>query len=434
MTRRGVMKGVGGLAAVSMSGATLAEAQDVMAGEVPTDPHTRDTYRAIVDAIVPRTPELGDELGDEHIAGGLDVELEKFLIWDFNHFQEIRLETLQTPIDTAMVGEGPLGSLTDGELDGLTDGLDGGAGSLDGVTELVDGLMAPELFRLELDTLTAGSELDALADLAGVDAAAELDDVLGIDDGDRFGELLDFGTTDSLAVDFADAPIPEDAAGVAAFDLLVETGTETTHRVLQNYPYAAVFPLAFDAVAAEFLTRGDNQDPPSPNPQFPGGGTFTRLSREDRLRCLWTIVDGGVLDRLDGVLSAILPTVGILKYVVMACNGLHGFGYYTEWSGYGDTKANTPSERELAGDAGDVQSRTQTGYPGPADGYAADWRHLVDDGFTDEWDAPDEPAIGDAPGSSDDDSTDTADTTDTTADSTDDAVGDLTDLLGGGLL
>ena len=392
------MKGVGGLAAVSMSGVSVAEAQDVLNDRVPADPHTRDTYRAIVDAIVPRTPELEDELGPEHVPGGLDVELEKFLIWDFNHFQEIRLETLQTPIETAKVGEGPLGNLGDGgnplgdALGGLTGGGEAGGGSsLDPVTELVDGLMAPELFQLDLDTVSSGSELGALTDLVGLDAVEDLTGLLALDNLDEFGELLDFGAADRLAIDFADAPIPEDAEGIAEFDLLVEGATEGTHQVVKNYPYAAVFPFVFDIVAAEFLLRGENEDTPSPNPEFAAGGTFVRLSREDRLRCLWNIVDGSVIDRLDGLLSPMLPAVGILKYVVMAVNGLHGFGYYTEWSGLGDTKTELPSDREMQKDPSEVQSRTQTGYPGPADGYAADWRHAVDGGFDDEWETNETP-------------------------------------------
>ncbi|MFW5965066.1 MAG: hypothetical protein ACOCQM_09375 [Natronomonas sp.] len=401
MTRRGVMKGVGGLAAVSMSGVSIAEAQDVMGQEVPADPHTRDTYRAIVDAIVPRTPELEDELGPEHVPGGLDVELEKFLIWDFNHFQEVRLETLQTPVKTAQSGGSPFGDLGENNplgdsLGGLTETDDVGSGtSLDSATELVDGLMAPELFQLDLDTVSSGSELGALADLAGLDSVGELGELLDVDDLDALGEELDFGAADRLAIDFADAPIPEDAEGIAEFDLLVEGANEGTHQVVQNYPYANMFPFVFDIVAAEFLAQGKNEDTPPPNPEFAGGGTFTRLSREDRLRCLWTIVDGAVIDRLDGVLSPMLPAVGILKFVVMACNGLHGFGYYTEWSGLGDTKTDMPSDREMQVDPSEVQSRTQTDYPGPADGYAADWRHAVPGGFDDEWETNETPGPAD---------------------------------------
>jgi hypothetical protein len=377
------MKGAGGFAALSMSNTTIAEAKEVLAQEVPTDPHTRDTYRAIVDAIVPRTPQLEAELGPEHVPGGLDVELEKFLIWDFNHFQEIRLETLRTPVETrapsAGGGSGGLSEmLPDPGLGGLGGG-DGGTTPPD-ANELVDGLMQPELFQLELDRAGAGSELGALADLAGLDGAEALTGLLdlGSVDADRLGELLDFGATDRLQIGFADAPIPEDAEGIAEFEVLVDAGNETVQQVEQNYPYAAVFPFAFDLIAAEFIARGNNEDAIERDPtEFPGGGTFVQLSRQDRLRCLWEIVDGGAIDRLDSALSPMLPAVGILKYVVMAVNGLHGFGYYTEWSGLGNTKTETPSERVQEVPAGEVQSREQSGYPGPQPGYAADWRRPV---------------------------------------------------------
>ncbi|MFC7157516.1 hypothetical protein ACFQPA_18980 [Halomarina halobia] len=342
MTRRGVMKGVGGIAALSMSNATLAEAQAAVADSLPSDPHTADTYRSIVDAIVPRTPELEDELGPEHVPGGLDVELEKFLIWDFNHFQEIRSE---------MVTE-KAGSST--------------------------GLQMPRgTFEVTIDATGPGSDLDAVLELADL-SLLDLAD-LGLD-GDALEEHLTFGPVERFEVAFEDLDAAE---GAANFEIRVTTSDEEYHQVLRNYPYAPVFTVVFDLVAAEFLARGQNEESPAPNGQFPGGGTFTRLAPRDRLRCLWTIVDGGAVDRLDELLSPMVPDVGILKFVVMAINGLHGFGYYTEWSGYGSTKTATPNDRELETPAGEVQSRRQSGYPGPAPGYAADWRHAVPGGFKD---------------------------------------------------
>ncbi|GAA0510924.1 hypothetical protein SAMN04488066_10949 [Halorubrum aquaticum] len=44
------------------------------------DPHTRVTFRAIADAVVPETPALAEELGPEHVAGGLAVDLDEFAI------------------------------------------------------------------------------------------------------------------------------------------------------------------------------------------------------------------------------------------------------------------------------------------------------------------------------------------------------------------
>ncbi|PGF13938.1 hypothetical protein CP556_22915 [Natrinema sp. CBA1119] len=345
--RRGVVKGIGGLAALSMSNATFATAQAAMDSPLQSDPHTADTYRSIVDAIVPRTPQLEDELGPEHVPGGIDVELEKFLIWDFNHFQEIRAEMVTEKDDLL---ENTLSSDSGPE-------------------------MPRSLFEMTVDTTGLGSDLDALLDLADIS-------LLDLDlDGEALEDHLTFGPIERVEIGFAD--LDDTTEGVAEFDLVVETANETVHRVLQNYPYAALFTLVFDLVAAEFVALGKNEDPVSPNEQFPGGGTFTRLSREDRLRCLWTIIDGGVIDTLDDLLSPLVPDAGILKYVVMAVNGLHGFGYYTEWSGYGDTKTNTPNEREMQTEPGAVQSHQQSGYPGPAPGHAADWRHAVPGGFSD---------------------------------------------------
>jgi hypothetical protein len=356
LSRRRMMKtGVGGLAALSMSGATLAEAEDVLNDSIPADPHTVDTYRAIVDAIVPRTPELEDELGSEHVPGGLDVELEKFLIWDFNHFQEVRAE---------MVTEKRL-------LD-----LDSG-----------DAQMPIGMFETNLD-LTSGSGglglLGGEGDTSALNAVNELaGGVLGILDGiaDEVGELLTFGPVNRIDISFANDP---EGSGPAEFRLLVETANETVDRVVQSYPYAPLFTLVFDIVAAEFIALGKNEDAISRgNEQFPAGGTFAQLSREDRLRCLWTIVDGSVISRLDKLLAPLLPQLGILKYVVMAVNGLHGFGYYTEWAGLGSTKTAEPTEREMQMPPDEVQSRQQTDYPGPAPGYAANWRHAVPGEFAD---------------------------------------------------
>jgi hypothetical protein len=359
--RRAMMKGIGSLAAISMSGATIPQAQATLADELPTDPHTRDTYRAIVDAIVPRTPELGDELGEEHVPGGLDIELEKFLIWDFNHFQEIRLETLT---DTA----GP----TDGQL-------------------------SADMLEVGFAPAAADSSLDALYHVSGItedvvsgtvdELNGLLDDLLGLGgdeiDVDDLREHLDFGAVDRFEIAIADS-LEDGASGPATFDAVVETANEVTHTAMQNYPYSTLFPIVFDVVATEFILLGRNEDAiERGNDQFPGGGTFVQLSREDRLRCLWTIIDGGAIDRLDELLSPLVTDLGILKFVVMAMNGLHGFGYYTEWSGYGDTKAEMPNDRQLNVPAGEVQSHQQSGYPGPQPGYAADWRHAVPDGFDD---------------------------------------------------
>jgi hypothetical protein len=44
------------------------------------DPHTRVTFRAVVDAVVPETPALAADVGPEHVPGGLAVGLDDFVI------------------------------------------------------------------------------------------------------------------------------------------------------------------------------------------------------------------------------------------------------------------------------------------------------------------------------------------------------------------
>lgn len=44
------------------------------------DLHTTVTFRALVDAVIPETPELEAELGTEQVPGGLAIELDEFLV------------------------------------------------------------------------------------------------------------------------------------------------------------------------------------------------------------------------------------------------------------------------------------------------------------------------------------------------------------------
>ena len=41
---------------------------------------TKVTFRAVVDAVLPATPGLADELGPEHVPGGLEIDLDDFLV------------------------------------------------------------------------------------------------------------------------------------------------------------------------------------------------------------------------------------------------------------------------------------------------------------------------------------------------------------------
>ncbi|WP_129116987.1 hypothetical protein [Halegenticoccus tardaugens] len=97
VSRRSVLHGL-----VGIGGAGAIPAAAVAEAGASTDPHTADTYRSIADAIVPSTPALADELGDEHEAGALDVDLEDYLVWSFNNFHEIRTGLADDVLDTVV--------------------------------------------------------------------------------------------------------------------------------------------------------------------------------------------------------------------------------------------------------------------------------------------------------------------------------------------
>ncbi len=339
VSRRTVLRGAGGMAAVSMSGATLAEARAQGALEaLPTDPHTLDVFRSIVDAIVPRTPALSPELGENHGPGALDADIDRFLVWDFDHFQEVRAETLthasRARFEAAFPG---------GVLDRIPEAPATGTDPVSGLNALAGGLdAAPSGLADHLGNATAGT--------------ADLVDVLDTGALDRFDVTVD--------------SVPDE--GPVDLDVLVEADGEPYHRVVQNYPYAEALATAFEVIAAEYVLTGRNREQPMPvNERFPAGGLFVRLQPRDRLRCLDSIIDGSLVDRLDDAIGALLPTLGILKFAVMGVFGLATLGYYSEWPGYGDTGTATPNERTLETPPGDVIGRQQTEYPGPAPGYPA---------------------------------------------------------------
>ncbi|WP_255196913.1 hypothetical protein [Halorarius litoreus] len=80
LDRRTLVRSVGAAGGLSL----LSAAADVAAAETPptpdTDPHTQLTYAAVVDAVIPRTPDLADDLGAEHVPGGLEAGLDAYLV------------------------------------------------------------------------------------------------------------------------------------------------------------------------------------------------------------------------------------------------------------------------------------------------------------------------------------------------------------------
>ena len=74
--RRGVLKSM----AAGGFGITAASRIDLETPDRETTPYTDGTYRALVDLVLPPTPELAEELGEEHEPGGAAVGLAPFVI------------------------------------------------------------------------------------------------------------------------------------------------------------------------------------------------------------------------------------------------------------------------------------------------------------------------------------------------------------------
>ncbi|WP_254840900.1 hypothetical protein [Natronomonas marina] len=75
LSRRDVIRGAGAAGAAGLLARPATATPDL-----PSTPYAKATYRAVVDAIVPRTPQLASELGPEHVPGGIDVGLDEYLI------------------------------------------------------------------------------------------------------------------------------------------------------------------------------------------------------------------------------------------------------------------------------------------------------------------------------------------------------------------
>ncbi|HJV45425.1 MAG TPA: hypothetical protein VJ824_06830 [Bacillota bacterium] len=123
-------------------------------------------------------------------------------------------------------------------------------------------------------------------------------------------------------------------------------------------------PTAFmlDAAATQLIVTGQTQDPQTF--QFPYGGPFTTLSRNDRFRAI------ELLEKVKIDLGSLPPpyqyNAGLVKFISGALNWMTTSGYYSEWSGYGSTRLGQPDNRRVEFFP---ISWLQVGYPGPAYGY-----------------------------------------------------------------
>ncbi|SEW13779.1 hypothetical protein [Natrinema salifodinae] len=319
VSRRSLMAGAAGaagIAGLSLPG-LAATGADV---EIEVDGHTRQTYRSIVDAIVPRTP---DRDGVQE-PGAVDVDLEEYLVWNVEHGT------------------------------GLSHQRDGAPGKNRGNGKNA-GRVARESVRVDLPAdenglgrLVAGLERE-------LDFSAESD--LGLSRSDVFGSL---------------AGLELHVAGNGDAVLTVETASrdgtiEETTVKQSELPLATLHATVLDLYALVFVLGEGNRNAVRPREEFTGGGFFTFLAPIDRVQCLLFAVDSS--DALATIADEILPEPILAKKLSGSILSLTAYGYYSEWSGYENGTA-AMADRELDRAAGTVQGHRQTGYPGPADGYA----------------------------------------------------------------
>lgn len=175
-----------GLGALAVSGTIPAQAGAV---EPPSTPHAKATYRAVVDAVIPRTPELSGELGAEHVPGGLDIGLDSLLIEFIDELLTI------ASVDSADVN----GNLPLSEPIALL--LDAAAGELIATGENED---PPSIDRV-LDVLSVEDVVQATDLSDDPERALEQSLFASLSRADR---LKAIGTIDDVEFDTAEFPGP----------------------------------------------------------------------------------------------------------------------------------------------------------------------------------------------------------------------------------
>lgn len=227
-------------------------------------------------------------------------------------------------------------------------GLLRGTAGMVGAGAVLPAKVAAELEEVPLDERTGsddphtGATYRAVVDVV-VPRTPELCEELGTEHGTGG---LDVGI-DELLPRFIDEFVAPEAA-VPGIDLEAANvpGTTTEETVPLSEAVAGALEAAGDALVAS----GDNEDDPEPGRFGPAGGAFAALSRRDRRAAMSRLEDG------DG------------RFVVALVTAFPAILYYSEASGYEDA-LGPPSELDL--DESDLPGWEQTGYPGPADGYAA---------------------------------------------------------------
>lgn len=332
LSRRTVLVGMG-TAGLLRTGTSVGTTRAQSADSTPRlDAHTRDTYRALVDAIAPRTPGLAASRDAVHEPGALDVGLEAFVVEQLNGIADLRADA-------------------DGE--------------------------------------TAVFEVATTVDestLAGIDDEVRRENVAV---ATWFLELVNFlsfeglyGAFESLALE--DVSEDPDTRTTTA-TVVVRTARGTVRRETTAYPLAELLAVTLNVLALGFVASGSHTTrPDATSEQFPAGGAFVRLAPMDRLRCIDWLGSGDALDAAVGdPLSSLLPDPEFTNVLVSGITTLPVLGYYREHAGNG---RSVPGEtRDGDGRGGDVIGRRQAGYPGFEPGYSGFFGYEVESFRDNDW-------------------------------------------------
>lgn len=101
-TRRGLLRGLAAAGAVGL--ASTGTAAGVPEEAPKTDPHTQETVTALLEAIIPETPDLAEERGEVYRPGAVSVGLDEFFVTFLNELVAVGLPGLGH-VDNARLSE-----------------------------------------------------------------------------------------------------------------------------------------------------------------------------------------------------------------------------------------------------------------------------------------------------------------------------------------
>ena len=172
---------------------------------------------------------------------------------------------------------------------------------------------------------------------------------------------------------YVDAVIPRTPGLAEEFGRIQFFGALNLHTdeyvmLSLNYYYIPIAEPTAEMldVAAEQLVIMDANKSLVNFSRFMGGSAFAAIDHNDRFRAIT------LLEQLNIYLADLpIPFQGNSELILYTTSSLNRFtmmGYYSEWSGYGSTRLETPNQRKLEYHP---LSWKQIGYPGPSRGYRA---------------------------------------------------------------